>query len=1137
MQEVLFDAKINKWFKSENVRKKLEKNSMENYNLGTCIYCGCDVYYEEGASLVKCTACGENIAVASFLNEQIRLQKVQEEAEQAKRDLADAIQAKETAEKRTFQAVSQLENLSAGQKEQKSALQKILSEFQVNKEDRDAVFSLLRAIRGEQGSQGDALTELAVAVMQGQETAEGKLEALQRISEMLQKSQMDIIGLAGLLKTGTEKTNQLISQILLWAGRTDEKAEERIKALQNGSETLRSGLIKINQKIDHIEDDLEDITSRIEGFESRWKQSELNKIAKLYHQAENKQKERKYEEAEGYYRQVIIYGGEDPEVYWRLLLCHYCVEYQRNEKNQLIPTILYPSLDDPRTLQDWQDLQKECRSSKKLLAYYEEQLKPIENIITKYSQLRQKINPQVFVCVKQKEAGHWTSDSDTGSVLYDLITEQGHTVFNSRRVIMPAGESFEPYIIAALLSASLMIVVGTEPEHMMSRWVQNEWTRFQWLQEREKKKNGKTKRRLVCYLKGMNPEEIPKQLHPDHQAIEEDANVTVKIRELLIQTFGKPESQGPKPAEESVNLDDVWDQMSGLLAIGMFSEVTQKYADLSRQKYIFNQPRLHLFALCAMKKAANFEDMAGKMFDLEKEKLFELADKRATSREDKRLLERLLQINWIANGAVKEPEKKINPEQPPEEKKEKKPEPPMTPETTEKPQHEPKQSSGPPVICSLELDNTDARLDRYLENNHLSKSWIRDQNWPDKLVFINDFLVAHLSLKIDLEKPIEDDREEIVWQIFSEDGKAVTSVCKEMRLHKNGGGAALSCWSLSLQAVSWPEGIYSLFVTLNGSTPSMKRFKVVSLSALVPTGQQKQEPPQPPRPDGSYDNPKTGYEKEFVHISGASRMQNANSKPVQKTPPVSGSKTAAKGKKSAIIFKGIQFYEPIDGTIGINLGSIFIHNSFKAIAVQFDVENVIQPEYATIKWSVTKQDGSILLQEQSSTVTLRKGDGYVRSQRKLFSSVAVGTYYVHAELNGTKVEKSFIVVDSNSTLWKKEKAQVQSVKLMVQNRGSMPGIALSLSRSKVQGFGVRINFKKPLTEPKMLLSWNLEKENGQVLTNPKIAIIDVPKGDSQVDSLIQPGKTLLNGMKDGTYRLRVWVNGARPVTETFTVKE
>ena len=221
---------------------------MENYNLGTCIYCGCDVYYEEGASLVKCTACGENIAVASFLNEQIRLQKVQEEAEQAKRDLADAIQAKETAEKRTFQAVSQLENLSAGQKEQKSALQKILSEFQVNKEDRDAVFSLLRAIRGEQGSQGDALTELAVAVMQGQETAEGKLEALQRISEMLQKSQMDIIGLAGLLKTGTEKTNQLISQILLWAGRTDEKAEERIKALQNGSETLRSGLIKINQK-------------------------------------------------------------------------------------------------------------------------------------------------------------------------------------------------------------------------------------------------------------------------------------------------------------------------------------------------------------------------------------------------------------------------------------------------------------------------------------------------------------------------------------------------------------------------------------------------------------------------------------------------------------------------------------------------------------------------------------------------------------------------------------------------------------------------------------------------------------------------------------------------------------------------
>ena len=598
---------------------------MNEKKLGKCPYCGSDIFYEDSSPLVKCIACGSRVAIASFLNEQIRLEKTQEEAEEAKKALTlaqqektIALEEKRAAEERVFQTLTQLENISNNQNEQQ-----------------------------------DALTELIAAVLQGQETTTEKLQSIQEITGELLESQNNILGLMRFLKTDTQETNRLIGQMFAWANTMDEKTTERLIELKSDSIEMQNNLQNIDKKIDRLDQSISDVSKQINRFESNWKQSKLNELANLYHEAEKKQRNREFDQAEIYYRKVLIKEGASAEVYWRLILCHYCVEYQQSDNQHWIPTILYPSQDDPRSLPDWKDLQEQCGQSEELMNHYESLIKPIEEIVRKYCQLRQVVNNQVFICVKQKENAHWTTDSDTGSELYDFITSKKLSVFNSRRIRIPAGEPFEPYIIAALMSAKLMIVIGTTPEHMEARWVKNEWTRFQWLQNREKKLNGKNERRLVCYLKGMEPSDIPSGLHPDIQAIEENAYATKKIEDLLEQTFGpvKRSDDGQvaqknlRNTDESQKIEEIYEWMDIALEIGQYSEVLQQYNSLIKQTVYLNQSRIHLYALCAQRRITNLNELAELENSLETEKLFQLAEKKAASQTDKELIERLKNSN------------------------------------------------------------------------------------------------------------------------------------------------------------------------------------------------------------------------------------------------------------------------------------------------------------------------------------------------------------------------------------------------------------------------------------------------------------------------------------------------------------
>ena len=66
------------------------------------------------------------------------------------------------------------------------------------------------------------------------------------------------------------------------------------------------------------------------------------------------------------------------------------------------------------------------------------------------------------------------------------------------------GREYEPYIYAALLSARVMVVVGTSFENIDAPWVKNEWSRFI-----EIMKSDRSKTLVPCY-KGIEISEMPK---------------------------------------------------------------------------------------------------------------------------------------------------------------------------------------------------------------------------------------------------------------------------------------------------------------------------------------------------------------------------------------------------------------------------------------------------------------------------------------------------------------------------------------------------------------------------------------------------------------------------------------------------
>ena len=274
----------------------------------------------------------------------------------------------------------------------------------------------------------------------------------------------------------------------------------------------------------------------------------------LYDLGKQKMELLQFEEAEKSFQTLIKKEPDNADAYWQALLCHYGVEYILDEASkQNVPTITLltrePILEHPYYLQAIQNA-----GSDELRATWQEEAEHINNIMLLYEKVAAaEKGYDVFISVKQGTAqGTPTSDSFEAAKLMQFLESKGLRVFNSRFSLKDIiGQEYEPYIMAALLSAKAMIVVGSSRDYLEAKWVRNEWRRFRWLQE-----NSEGNRVLIPFLLGISPSDVPSEMGVIQCVVNTSTSPYADILRAIRRTIPLSIPQLKRPAAVPAGLED-----------------------------------------------------------------------------------------------------------------------------------------------------------------------------------------------------------------------------------------------------------------------------------------------------------------------------------------------------------------------------------------------------------------------------------------------------------------------------------------------------------------------------------------------------------------------------------------------------
>lgn len=228
---------------------------------------------------------------------------------------------------------------------------------------------------------------------------------------------------------------------------------------------------------------------------------------RLYDRANHFRRRNDYDMAMELYEQILNEDQTDSEAYWSLVLCRYGIEYVEDPATRKrIPTI--NRTQNTSILAD-EDYRMALRYADAVSAkLYEEEAARIDAIRQGILQVSQKEAPyDIFICYRETDdRGERTRDSVLADEVYYHLSRTGYRVFFSRITLQnKLGEAYEPYIFAALRSAKVMLVIGTDPKNFQSVWVRNEWSRYlSFIRKGEAKV-------LIPAYRDMDPYDLPKE--------------------------------------------------------------------------------------------------------------------------------------------------------------------------------------------------------------------------------------------------------------------------------------------------------------------------------------------------------------------------------------------------------------------------------------------------------------------------------------------------------------------------------------------------------------------------------------------------------------------------------------------------
>ncbi len=632
-----------------------------------CPKCGRTITYTPEATALLCP-CGHSFLVVEFVSERQKMEQAQADRIKAREALSVAEAEKEALQTRLNGTFNALQAIEGSQLAEDAKLGEILDTLKTDHEVHEAMTVLLRSIQQEQQSGKDVLSKLVCAVMKEQTRAADKLSAVETLSSRIlnaQKSgadaqermQDEILERIEKLDLNAREKLRLSNEFYAWSRSIHEEDVRRLQNLQASSDTLLQGQKKMTAQLDVLSNTIVHTKAAVDkGFDELRKQR-LDTLIELYHQATGLQIQRDFDKAEEKYRELLAKGGkdaQDAEIYWRTLLCHYGVEYQE-DNGKTIPIILRPDLTDPSTMQVRKDLFAHIKEEQR--AHYTQRLDKIDFYLERYRKLRmnKEWKYDVFISVKQNEDGYQTFDSDRASDLYYYFQKKPELaakklrVFNSRHTPLPKGDEYEPYIMTALMSAKLLIVVGSKSEYLDSRWVRSEWQRFEYLQAQDIKKTGKTERRLFCYfVGGMQPEKLPAGLNPDVQGVMGSVTAGDDILDVVEKMFPDVQKPVSQPTADETP-EKIVGRMRAWLKLGEYQRVMEQYESLvdTSPEMLMTTPWICLYTLCAKNGFRKLKSLIAARGDVRHDKLYEFAYENADES-----LRAKLDALWAEKGAV-----------------------------------------------------------------------------------------------------------------------------------------------------------------------------------------------------------------------------------------------------------------------------------------------------------------------------------------------------------------------------------------------------------------------------------------------------------------------------------------------------
>lgn len=257
------------------------------------------------------------------------------------------------------------------------------------------------------------------------------------------------------------------------------------------------------------------------------------------------------------YEQMLDLDETEPEAHWGLFLSRYGVEYVKDRMTATYkPTLHRISSVSVFDDVDYQATQKYAPTES--AGKYKQDAEDIESVMKELLILSANQEPyDIFLSYKEADdvTRQRTDDSYLAHDLYNELTARGYKIFFAPKSLGVG--LYEPKIYAAIISSSVMIVLGTKDEYFNAVWVKNEWSRFAELIDNGEKKT------LIPVFKNMQATDLPSKLAKFQAYDMADISFLERLKDSIAQSVNKSGRIGFK---KDVSAEDNFIER-GLLAL------------------------------------------------------------------------------------------------------------------------------------------------------------------------------------------------------------------------------------------------------------------------------------------------------------------------------------------------------------------------------------------------------------------------------------------------------------------------------------------------------------------------------------------------------------------------------------------